>query len=61
MNNGRDCEHGSQVGKCYICDLVDAENRISELEKEVSIALKLNYNLRWNIEELKKELAKALK
>ena len=33
MNNGRDCEHGSQLGKCYICDLVEAENRIAELEK----------------------------
>ena len=36
MNNGRDCEHGSQLGKCYICDLVEAENRIAELEKEKS-------------------------
>ena len=36
MNNGRDCEHGSQLGKCYICDLVEAENRIAELEKTLA-------------------------
>ena len=32
MNNGRDCEHGRQLGKFYVCDLVEAENRIAELE-----------------------------
>jgi len=35
MSNKRDCEHGSQIGKCYICDLVEAENRIAELESTV--------------------------
>ena len=36
MNNNRDCEHGSQVGKCYICDLVESENRIAEIEAGIS-------------------------
>lgn len=30
MNNGRDCPHGRQVGKCDTCDLIKAE---LELEK----------------------------
>lgn len=32
MNNGRDCAHGRQVGKCDTCDLIEAEQRIMELE-----------------------------
>ena len=35
MNNGRDCAHGRQVGKCDTCDLIDAEQRILELEAQV--------------------------
>ena len=35
MNNGRDCAHGRQVGKCDTCDLIDAEQRILELESQV--------------------------
>lgn len=35
MNNGRDCVHGRQVGKCDTCDLIDAEQRILELEAEI--------------------------
>ena len=35
MHNGRDCAHGRQVGKCDTCDLIDAEQRISELEAQV--------------------------
>ena len=35
MNNGRDCVHGRQVGKCDTCELIDAEQRIMELEAEV--------------------------
>jgi len=34
MNNGRDCVHGRQVGKCDTCDLIEAEKRINELEQE---------------------------
>jgi len=36
MNNGRDCVHGRQVGKCDTCDLIDAEQRILELEAELA-------------------------
>lgn len=32
--NERDCEHGRQRGKCDSCDLVKAEQRIAELEKD---------------------------
>ena len=35
MNNGRDCVHGRQIGKCDTCDLIDAEQRILELEAQV--------------------------
>lgn len=35
MNNGRDCAHGRQVGKFDTCDLIDAEQRILELEAQV--------------------------
>jgi hypothetical protein len=34
MNNGRDCVHGRQVGKCDSCDLANAEAQISRLEWE---------------------------
>jgi len=32
MNNGRDCLHGRQVGKCDTCELIEAEKLINELE-----------------------------
>ena len=35
MNSGSDCAHGRQVGKCDTCDLIDAEQRILELEAKV--------------------------
>lgn len=41
MNNGRDCAHGRQVGKCDTCDLIDAEKRINELEQENATLTKL--------------------
>lgn len=34
MNNGRDCVHGRQVGKCDSCDLANAEAQIIQLERE---------------------------
>lgn len=34
MNNGRDCKHGRQVGKCDSCELELAEKQITELEAE---------------------------
>jgi len=34
MNNGRDCKHGRQVGKCDSCELELAEKQIAELETE---------------------------
>jgi len=49
MNNGRDCEHGRQVGKCDTCDLIEAEKRIDELEQE-------NAALQAQVEVLKNEL-----
>lgn len=33
--NARDCEHGSQRGKCVNCDLAAAEKRITELDAAV--------------------------
>lgn len=35
MNNGRDCPHGRQVGKCDTCDLIEAEKEIDELKAQV--------------------------
>lgn len=35
MNNGRDCEHGRQVGKCDSCDLIEAENDIERLKESI--------------------------
>ena len=32
MNNGRDCVHGRQVGKCADCEVNELEKRINELE-----------------------------
>lgn len=32
MNNGRDCAHGRQVGKCDTCDLIEAEKEIESLK-----------------------------
>lgn len=34
MNNGRDCPHGRQVGKCDTCDLIKAELELQEVEAE---------------------------
>lgn len=36
INNGRDCQHGRQVGKCETCDLIEAEQEISKLEAKIS-------------------------
>jgi hypothetical protein len=30
--NERDCEHGRQRGKCDICDLIEAEKQIEQLQ-----------------------------
>lgn len=35
MNNGRDCAHGRQVGKCDTCDLIEAEKEIEALKSQV--------------------------
>lgn len=35
MNNGRDCPHGRQVGKCDTCDLIEAEKEIEALKVQV--------------------------
>lgn len=35
MNNGRDCAHGRQVGKCDTCDLIEAEKEIEALKAQV--------------------------
>lgn len=35
MNNGRDCPHGRQVGKCDTCDLIEAEKEIEALKAQV--------------------------
>jgi hypothetical protein len=44
MNNGRDCEHGRQFGKCDTCDLIEAEKRIDELEqKNAELKAHINY------------------
>ena len=39
MHNGRDCARGRQVSKCDTCDLIDAEQRILELEDNVELLL----------------------
>lgn len=34
MNNGRDCPHGRQVGKCDTCDLIAAEIELQKVTAE---------------------------
>lgn len=34
MNNGRDCPHGRQVGKCDTCDLIVAELELQKVTAE---------------------------
>lgn len=34
MNNGRDCLHGRQVGKCDTCDLITAELELEKVTAE---------------------------
>lgn len=34
MNNGRDCPHGRQVGKCDTCDLITAELELEKVTAE---------------------------
>lgn len=34
MNNGRDCPHGRQVGKCDTCDLITAELGLEKVTTE---------------------------
>ena len=34
MNNGRDCPHGRQVGKCDTCDLITAELQLEKVTAE---------------------------
>ena len=34
MNNGRDCPHGRQVGKCDTCDLIKAELELEKVTAE---------------------------
>ena len=38
------CVHGRQVGKCDTCELIDAEQRILELEAQVERLLKGKWN-----------------
>lgn len=35
MNNGRDCPHGRQVGKCDTCDLIAAELELQKVSAEL--------------------------
>lgn len=37
MNNGRDCPHGRQVGKCDTCDLIEAEKDVEALKAQVAM------------------------
>lgn len=34
MNNGRDCPHGRQVGKCDTCDLIKTELELQQVTVE---------------------------
>lgn len=36
MNNGRDCPHGRQFGKCDTCDLITAELELEKVKTERS-------------------------
>lgn len=38
MTNKRDCEHGSQIGKCDTCDLFEAYNEIETLRTQLTKA-----------------------
>lgn len=59
MNNGRDCEHGRRVGNCDSCDLVQAEKRIADLEKECK-RLEENLNSKTEIaNQLKDSLSES--
>lgn len=35
MNNGRDCPHGRQVGKCDTCDVITAELELQKVSAEL--------------------------
>ena len=39
MNNGRDCPHGRQVGKCDTCDLIRTELELEKVTAERDAAL----------------------
>ena len=38
MTNKRDCEHGSQIGKCDTCDLFEAYDEIESLRTQLAKA-----------------------
>ena len=49
MNNGRDCPHGRQVGKCDTCDLITVELELEKMTAERDA-------LAAQVKELKSEL-----
>ena len=66
MTNKRDCEHGSQIGKCDTCDLFEAYNEIESLRTQLAKANEqlqsvCNHNATQQpeITRLRAELAKA--
>lgn len=43
MNNGRDCEHGRQVGKCADCEVIELEKKMKQASSQAQqIAMRTN-------------------
>jgi chromosome segregation ATPase len=45
MNNGRDCDHGRQVGKCDTCDVIAAELELEKVTAELTATIEQQHLL----------------
>jgi hypothetical protein len=59
MNNGRDCLHGNQVGKCDTCDLHEAEHENAQLRARVGELTEALTNARDWFESQAKSISKG--
>lgn len=59
MNNGRDCSHGRQIGKCDTCDLIEAEKEIDTLKAQLKKSQHTNYALMTMINRYATEIARC--
>lgn len=59
MNNGRDCAHGRQIGKCDTCDLIEAEKEIEALKAQLKKSTHTNYSLMTMINRYAAEITRC--